>query len=266
MAINQPARDGAAESMSEFARRRNQQQAQHRVAQAAGHQAYGEAIRTGHDLTLSNPADVTAHGIAAQTNGAAQTDDRIGQPNFAEVMPIKVGHPGFAESVIPIWDSGREAIADLQDHDYPGTVLNGVLAALDAFLAGSAAQVLAKGGTKASLYAVRGAISKDAAKADWDNVVRQQMRDLGLRNPTREGHHWLIPQRWRDVPAQIRNHPLNIHGMEREVHRRVHTRFLGKPKFGPLEQYWHGTPHWSKVTSASAVGHPLASAEAERRR
>jgi hypothetical protein len=36
-----------------------------------------------------------------------------------------VGHPGLWESLIPVWGSGREAIADYQDGDYAGAALNG---------------------------------------------------------------------------------------------------------------------------------------------
>jgi len=28
-----------------------------------------------------------------------------------------VGHPGFADSLIPVWGSGREAVADFQEGD-----------------------------------------------------------------------------------------------------------------------------------------------------
>jgi len=53
-----------------------------------------------------------------------------------------VGHPGFAESLIPVWGSGREAVADFQEGDYVGAALNGGLAASDLFLAGAAGKAL----------------------------------------------------------------------------------------------------------------------------
>lgn len=49
-----------------------------------------------------------------------------------------VGRPGFAESLIPVWGSGREAIADFQEGDYVGAGINGAAAASDLFLAGAA--------------------------------------------------------------------------------------------------------------------------------
>lgn len=48
---------------------------------------------------------------------------------FQEGDPI--GHPGLAESFIPVEGSGREALADLQEGDYLGAGVNAGLAALD---------------------------------------------------------------------------------------------------------------------------------------
>lgn len=71
----------------------------------------------------------------------ARADAAVARP------PVNsVGHPGFAESLIPVWGSGREAVADFQEGDYAGAVLNGALAASDLFLAGSIAKGVAKGG------------------------------------------------------------------------------------------------------------------------
>lgn len=55
-----------------------------------------------------------------------------------------VGHPGFAESLIPVWGSGREAVADFQEGDYAGAALNAGLAASDVFLAGAVGKALSK--------------------------------------------------------------------------------------------------------------------------
>jgi hypothetical protein len=63
--------------------------------------------------------------------------------------PASVGHPGFAESLIPVWGSGREAVADYQEGDYVGAALNGVLAASDMSLAGDAAKAIGKSGIHA---------------------------------------------------------------------------------------------------------------------
>ena len=175
-----------------------------------------------------------------------------------------VGHPGFAESLIPVWGSGREALADLHDHDYAGAGLNAALAASDLFLVESAANAVRKGG----LYAVKGAIGKKGTKAGW-KAVRKELGDRGMLAPKQHGHHWFIPQRrWgKAVPDQIKNHPLNIKGMpSAEVHGRITGGYKGKPQFNVLERYWNGTPAWSKVLTFDAPGHPIAAARASARR
>ena len=170
------------------------------------------------------------------------------------------GHPGFAESLIPVWGSGREAVADYQEGDYAGAALNGVLAASDLFLAGSLGKGLAKGG----LYAVKGAIGDDAAKAVWKNV-RREMGERGMLAKGQPGHHWLIPQNgWgKAVPDVIKNHPLNVNPMpSAEIHGRIHGPYRGAPQFGFAERYWRGVPPWAKVGTGAALGHPAAAAQA----
>ncbi len=45
-----------------------------------------------------------------------------------------IGHPGLAESFIPVWGSGREALADLQEQDYGPAAFNAALAVTDLIL------------------------------------------------------------------------------------------------------------------------------------
>jgi hypothetical protein len=262
MATNQPARDGAGESMAEFVRRRNREQAARAQTHAAGHEAYGRAIRRGEDLELKRSADVAAHGAKAKGGGVAH----VSASHHPKPHPSsKIGHPGFAESLIPVWGSGREAIADFQDGDYAGAGLNGALAASDLFLAEAVGKAIAKGG----IYAIRGPIINAATKNKWKSV-RRQMGDLKMLEPHQHGHHWLIPQKgWgKDIPDWIKHHPLNIKGMPAnpEIHGRVHGSYKGKPQYGAVGQYWHGTPHWSKVATGSAVGHPAAATQAKAHR
>jgi hypothetical protein len=65
------------------------------------------------------------------------------------------------------------------------------------------------------------------------------------------------------VHPAIRNHPLNIHPMDSATHGRLRNRYLGEPRFGLLERYWHGTPHGSKVATGSAIGHAASAAKAK---
>jgi len=187
-----------------------------------------------------------------------------------------VGHPELLESLIPVWGSGREAVADFQEGDYAGAALNGALAASDLFLAGSLAKGVAKGG----LYIVTGA-AKEAAKQaalrgskttpySWDKRVRPWMGAKRYLAKGQAGHHWAIPQNgWgKNVPEWVKNQPWNIKPMPEgpagaEMHGRMTGRYKGKPKFNALEQYIYGTPAWSKTATGAAVGHPAAAAKAE---
>jgi hypothetical protein len=180
-------------------------------------------------------------------------------------LPLtSVGHPGFAESLIPVWGSGREAVADFQEGDYAGAALNGALAASDLFLAGSIAKGVAKGG----VYVVRDAATK--APYAWKTAVRPWMVEKGYLVKGQHGHHWAIPQNgWgKGVPDWVKNQPWNIKAMPEgpagaEMHGRITGSYKGKPRFNPLERYVHGTPTWSKVGTGSAVGHPTGAAKAQ---
>lgn len=175
-----------------------------------------------------------------------------------------VGHPGFAESLIPVWGSGREAVADFQEGDYAGAALNGALAASDLFLAGS----IAKGAAKGGVYIARDAASK--APYSWKREVRPWMGEQGYLKKGQHGRHWAIPQNgWgKSVPEWVKNQPLNIKAMPEgtagaEMHGRLTGSYKGKPKFNAVERYVHGTPTWSKVSTGAAVGHPAGAAKAQ---
>lgn len=163
-------------------------------------------------------------------------------------------HPDFAESLIPVWGSAREAVADLHDDDLVGALGNGVLALSDVFLAGAGGKALLKGAAKISGSRAWGGGSG----------VRAWMKDRGYLGPKREGHHWAIPQRqWgRDVPNWIKNQPWNIKALSQETHARLRSGRNGKPRFNPAQRYWHGTPAWSKVATGAAVGHPAGATKA----
>ncbi len=171
----------------------------------------------------------------------------------------RFGHPGELESLIPVWGSGREALADYEDGDLVGAGLNGALAVSDLFLAGSLTKGVAKGG----LYVARGTAKK--APYAWKEVVRPWMGKQGYLKPGQPGHHWAISRNeglGKYVPDAIKNQPWNIKPMPSpEVHGRIHGPYRGKPRFNPAQRYWYGTPAWSKVGTGSAVGHPAVAAK-----
>jgi hypothetical protein len=162
--------------------------------------------------------------------------------------------------LIPVWGSGREAIADFQEGNYGGAALNGALAASDLFLAESAIKGLAKGG----IYIARGAAKEAANPYAWKQYVRPWMGKQGFLAKGQHGHHWLIPQNgWgKGVPDWFKNQPFNIKGMPDAVtHWRLEHRVGDLPRFNPAERSWYGTPTWAKVAAGDVVGHPIAAAE-----
>jgi hypothetical protein len=183
----------------------------------------------------------------------------------AALQPVNsVGHPELVESLIPVWGSGREAVADFQEGDYAGAVLNGALAASDLFLAGS----IAKGAAKGGVYLAKN-VAKKAPYA-WKTEVRPWMVKQGYLKPGQQGHHWLIPQNgWgKNAPDWLKNQPWNIKAMPEgpagaQMHGRITNAYKGQPQFNVAERYVHGTPAWSKVATGAAVGHPAAAAKAQ---
>lgn len=206
------------------------------------------AVRASQNISRARYDSIQARERAARQAAEAQ-----------ERSPRSVGHPGFAESLIPVCGSGREAVADFQEGDYAGAALNGALAASDLFLAES----LAKGLGKGTFY-----VAENAAKNpyDWDRYVRPWLgKERAMLAPLQHGHHWLIPQnRWgKNVPDWIKNQPWNIKPMPDAVtHWRIDHRVGALPRFNPAQRYWYGTPAWSKVATGAAVGHPVAAAKA----
>jgi len=171
-----------------------------------------------------------------------------------------VGHPGFAESLIPVWGSGREAVADFQEGDYAGAVLIAGLAASDVFLVGAAGKVRAKAAVKAAATKA----GKKALSTTW-NATRKRMQRSGYILPGQQGHHWLVPQSgWgKSVPEAIKNSHWNIMPLPPTAHGRIHHRVGDLPRYNPAQRYMHGTPTTAKVVTGSAIGHPAAAGKAQ---
>lgn len=53
----------------------------------------------------------------------------------------------------------------------------------------------------------------------------------------------------------LKNQPWNVKSLEQETHRRIHSRFKGKERFNPAQQYWYGSPEWAKAGKGSVAGH-----------
>ncbi len=149
--------------------------------------------------------------------------------------------PGFAESLIPIWGSGRQAVHDFECGDWASGFLNTALAASDAFLVKSLASTIGK-------VAV-GGLAKISGSHTWD-ATRKWMTSVGWRDlPGLQFHHWAIPQNgWgAGVPQVVKNQPWNITKLTAEEHTAMH-------QMTGVGRLWAGSPTWGKVATADAVG------------
>lgn len=158
-----------------------------------------------------------------------------------------VGHPGLAESLIPVWGSGREAIADFHDGNLAGGFANTALALSDVFPAKALAGTAIKGGFK-------------AAKPGW-KATRAALTKEGFAAPGQHVHHWLVPQNgWgKAVPGEIKNAKFNLMPMPDAVtHGRIHGSYLGAPQFNPVERFFVGTPRGFQAGVGVAGGHAVA--------
>lgn len=164
-----------------------------------------------------------------------------------------VGHPGIAESMIPVWGSGREALADLHDGHYVGAAGNGAIAASDVFLLKALAGGLLKGGLRLS-----GNFAWRSARWEQDGM-RKWLGNQGFLKPGQHGHHWLFEQKSR-VPDWLKNQPPFINGMADAVeHGRIHGPYTVNgtrlPRFNAVERAWRGPPDWFKALNISVPGH-----------
>lgn len=171
-------------------------------------------------------------------------------------------HPGFGESLIPVWGPMREAFADVHDGNYAMAALDGAFAVADLDPAESLSR-LAVNEVKDSFARglTRNGIQLPASMT-WD-AVRKRFRKVGgvenapFLKPGLEGHHVFVPQGgWgKAVPDAIKNRRWNIKPLEKETHRRIHTSFGGKPRFNAAERVWHGSPTGLKSGAAVVTEH-----------
>jgi hypothetical protein len=193
--------------------------------------------------------------------------------------------------MIPVWGSGREAVADFQEGDYVGAGVNGLAAASDLFLAGAAgrgafklvagagAHYAKKKGIEAGsiegLAAGLRQLQKDAAllskptrtgKPPWNyERVQPRMKRYGLVKDGEELHHWAAPQGgWgKDVPNILKNNPLALHPMPKQAHQLTHNNLPSQnlQRYGAIQRYVEGTPTWAKVGTAGAGAHAAGAAK-----
>ena len=93
---------------------------------------------------------------------------------------LDVGAPGFGESFIPIWGSGRESINDFQNGSYVWGTVNGALAVSEVLLLSTAGKAICKGAWKLGSHTWRRTRSGTAPHA--------------ICRPIHKFTNWLIEQ------------------------------------------------------------------------
>jgi RHS repeat-associated protein len=162
-----------------------------------------------------------------------------------------VAAPGFWESLIPVWGSGRQAVHDFECGNWFGGLLNTGLAISDVFLLKSLATAAGKVGIEG--------LAKLSGSNTW-SATSKWLTKTGWREfPGQQFHHWLIPQSgWGElVPDIIKNQPWNLMGMPEGLAGDVfHDAIEGKGSeaMGLLGRLWNGSPTWAKVFGADAAG------------
>lgn len=148
-------------------------------------------------------------------------------------------HPGVAESIVPVWGSAREAVADAAEGDYLGAALNGALAVADLAPGAFAAKAATKVGVKGLIK---------GGSNTW-NATRKWMGKNGLAETGQHVHHGIIPQGgWgKKVPDRVKNQLWNATPMPSpQVHGRIHGPYGGLPRYPLPQRYWIGAPNWAK--------------------
>jgi RHS repeat-associated protein len=160
---------------------------------------------------------------------------------FVDPYGLDVGEPGFGESFIPVWGSGRQAINDFQTGHYIWGSVNSVAALSDAALVGYGVKALCKGAWKLGSH-TWGATRKWYGKT----------RELAPNTPV---HHWAIAQGgWgKQVPDIIKNQPWNLNPMpDWSTHANIHG--YGPDPYNAVGKWWYGTPNWAKIGEGSLAG------------
>jgi hypothetical protein len=170
-------------------------------------------------------------------------------------------HPGVLKSMIPIWGSGKEALADFEDRNYGGAAVNAGLAISDVVLAKALLSGLTKGGLKVAGPHVWRKWEK--SKAVGEKAKATGMRPwLVERDFVKKGqpaHHWAFEQR-TSVPDFVKNQAPFVKPMKDAVqHGRIHGRYtkggVTLPRYNAPQRLWYGTPQWAKAGYISSAGH-----------
>lgn len=175
---------------------------------------------------------------------ASETGGAHGSSGSRSQNTNSIGAPGFLESMIPIWGSGREAINDFQEGRYGWGIFNTGIAVSDAFLVSTVVETAAKVGLK-GLAKFTGSHTWDATRKWYGTYYNSSLpKDTNL-------HHWLFEQGrglGKYVPDWLKNQPWNLMPVTPRIHREIHY------EMNALGVWLHGTPTWTKAAQFSIGG------------
>ncbi|MFM8376625.1 MAG: hypothetical protein ACKN9P_11330 [Phenylobacterium sp.] len=180
----------------------------------------------------------------AEDFGLAPFQDLVqAHPRILEEMP-RLSRPNALESFIPVIGPAWEAATDLQDGDIKGAALNAAFAVFDTLPAGAAIK-----GARAAGKGI-GVLKKGSVTA---GASAKMIRKAGLSGPGMEIHHSIPLEGIGRSVQDWRNHYAFLKVLPKEVHRRLHGSWGGKPRYDPLRRIWYGTTDWQKsVPTATA--------------
>jgi hypothetical protein len=207
-------------------------QAEKEAAEQRKHEAFAASIREvereSEDGGLQSPIDMAKDALHDFQSGP------------------KIQRPNTAQSFIPVIGPAWEAAADLQDGNYAGAALNGVMAVADALRVGVAAK-----GVRAATKGVK-VLKKGSLTA---NAARSRLRDWGVAKKGEEIHH-TIPldgigrgeQNWRNHYALLKVLPQETRRVCAALEARAENYFEGDDRETEFE------PLLSAVRAAGSVG------------
>ena len=165
--------------------------------------------------------------------------------------------PGFAEGLIPIWGSGKQALHDFECGHYGWGIFNSALAISDVFLVKAAVTAVGKAG-------VSGLVK--GGSHSW-GATRRWLGKLGIAEKYQPVHHWLVSREWFAGTKweALFNQRWNLLPLDPPpgwTMDRWHKAIEGKvPGLNPAERVWYGTPDWAKAAAGSAAGRGVSGME-----
>jgi hypothetical protein len=87
------------------------------------------------------------------------------------------------------------------------------------------------------------------------------IKKAGLTGPGKEVHHSIPLDGVGRSVQDWRNHYLFLKVLPKEVHRRLHGSWAGKPRYDPVRRIWYGTTDWQKAFPTLAASRTADSVE-----